>query len=452
MSSISGFPEWLPAQQQILEQWKNLLARHFEKFCFAPMDTPVVERMSTLLSKGEDSEIYALSRWADIGNSQCPTPKQDRQLGLRFDLTVPLARYVAQHHGQLVFPYRRHHIAPVWRGERPQEGRFRQFYQCDIDTINQDSLHHAYDADTIFILHSALNALNIGTFLGPVHWHLNHRAVLLSWAQYAGIADSNAALRLIDKSEKIGLDGVLMALRDLRAKPDSLEILQSWSQHTDSAHQQIHRLCQLKNWPDPFYDALENLKETIKSLSDRGMSEECLFFSPLLARGLSYYSGITFEAKLPNHRDLGSVCAGGRYDDLTTVLGSKKTFPGVGGSLGLSRLFARFAERTAPVLQLGDILICSQDAQHLAWYTKLGDALRQDGWRVEVFLGEASLKNQLKYANRKGFRMVLLANAEEIQNNLVQVKAMDCRQQELVAVSELPAFLDGALPPTTVLP
>ena len=170
MSEISGFPEWLPAQEQTLDQWKRTLAHHFQSFCFAPMDTPVVERMSTLLSKGDDSEIYALTRWAEATQENTKAQSADRQLGLRFDLTVPLARYITQHNGQLVFPYRRYHIAPVWRGERPQEGRFRQFYQCDIDTIGQDTLAPEYDSEIIHILHSALGALNIGSFLGPITW------------------------------------------------------------------------------------------------------------------------------------------------------------------------------------------------------------------------------------------------------------------------------------------
>lgn len=460
MSSISGFPEWLPAQQRLLNQWKRILENHFEQFCFAPMDTPVVERMSTLLSKGDDSEIYTLGRWADLSldpnqsqskNTPENTPAHhrrkvapERQLGLRFDLTIPLARYVTQHRGVLVFPYLRYHIAPVWRGERPQEGRFRQFYQCDIDVVGQETLSSAYDSDVIFIMQSAIQSLGIQSFLGPVHWHINHRCVLTSWADYAGISDIAVALRWIDKWEKIGIDSVLNALRELRASPESLTILNSWA-HDDSPA--LERILDLKslNWPNPFHDALQELQDVIQRLSARGMDPRTIHFAPLLARGLTYYSGITFEAKLPHHADLGSICAGGRYDHLATMLSSKTAFPGVGASLGLSRLFARFIEHTQEMAPSGDILICVQDAKHLDDSIQLGDSLRHLGWKTEVFLEKSSLKNQLNYANRKGFPIVLLANSEEWLSRCIQIKCMNSGQQHLVAITDLPSALSEKL-------
>jgi histidyl-tRNA synthetase len=454
MSLISGFPEWLPEQQRVLNQWKRLLETHFEQFCFTPMDTPVVERMSTLLSKGDDSEIYTLGRWADLAQDHRVNPSEndvknpasdlhkkpltpERQLGLRFDLTIPLARYVVQHRGVLVFPYRRYHIAPVWRGERPQEGRFRQFYQCDIDVVGQDTLPSAYDGDMIFIMHRALESLDIQSFLGPVCWHINHRHVLTSWADYAGISDVTGALRVIDKWEKIGIESVLTSLKELKASPESLDILSSWAHDTSSASDQINRLKSL-DWPAAFHDALQHLDQTAQHLGMRGMNAEHIRFSPLLARGLTYYSGITFEAKLPQHGDLGSICAGGRYDHLANMLSSKKAFPGVGASIGLSRLFARFIEHHAPVSPSGDVLICVQDAQHLGASIQLGDTLRDLGVRTEVFLGMSSLKNQLNYANRKGFPLVVLANAQEWENQCVQIKNMSSGQQNLVPISNLP--------------
>ena len=455
MSLISGFPEWLPEQQRVLNQWKRLLENHFEQFCFTPMDTPVVERMSTLLSKGDDSEIYTLGRWADLvqdhqaGGAENDTKNPEsnlhkkslapeRQLGLRFDLTIPLARYVVQHHGVLVFPYRRYHIAPVWRGERPQEGRFRQFYQCDIDVIGQDALPSAYDGDIIFTMHRALESLDIQSFLGPVYWHINHRSVLTSWADYAGISDVTGALRIIDKWEKIGIEAVLTLLKELNASPESLDILSSWANDGSSACQQINRLKSL-DWPGGFHDGLRHLDQTIQHLCMRGMGPETIVFSPLLARGLTYYSGITFEAKLPQHADLGSICAGGRYDHLASMLSSKKAFPGVGASIGLSRLFARFIEHQTPLSPSGDVLMCVQDAQYLDASIQLGDRLRDLGVRTEVFFGLSSLKNQLNYANRKGFPVVVLANAQEWEKGCVQIKCMNSGQQNLVALSDLPS-------------
>jgi histidyl-tRNA synthetase len=444
MSAISGFPEWLPEQQSVLEHWKNTLAQHFQKFCFVPMETPVVERMSTLVSKGDDSEIYAVTRWADADAPTPHTVSLDRKLGLRFDLTIPLARYVTQHAGQLVFPYRRYHIAPVWRGERPQEGRFRQFYQCDIDTIGQESLPKAYDSETIFTLHTALGALGIEPILGTVHWHINHRNILTSWAEYAGIEDVSVALREIDKVDKVGLESVLTILRSLNASEAALEILVLWARSTESVHEKIQHMHQL-NWSPAFTDALHDILDTANHLFSRGLRQDEVFFDPLLARGLAYYSGITFEGKLPQHKDLGSICAGGRYDHLATLLSSKKPLPGVGGSIGLSRLFARFIEHTTPVLQAGDIFIGVQESTHLAWYIQLGDILRQLGWRCEVFLGTSPLKNQMKYANRKGFAAVILANLDELSRQSVQVKIMATGQQETMPVDDLGLWLSDHL-------
>ena len=455
MPSISGFPEWLPAQQHLFNHWKGLLAHHFEQFCYSPMDTPVVERMSTLLSKGDDSEIYTLGRWADsvltqrqdkgatdqqTVNEREQARRAERQLGLRFDLTIPLARYVTDHHGVLTFPYRRYHIAPVWRGERPQEGRFRQFYQCDIDVIGQETLSIHYDSDILFTLHSAINALPIESVLGPMDWHINHRCVLTSWAHYAGISDVDAALRLIDKCEKIGLEAILSPLKELHASAESLDILHTWFHDSSPANERIDRLQSL-NWPHTFHESLDQLGKTIQRLCLRGMDTNRIHFSPLLARGLSYYSGITFEAKLPQHGDLGSICAGGRYDHLASMLSSKSIFPGVGASLGLSRLFARFIEQNVPAVSSGDLLIAVQDAHHLEDSIQLGDTLRALGWRVEVFLGKAPLKNQLNYAHRKGFPFVLFANAQEWQSRCIQFKSMHSGQQNLVPISDLPSVI-----------
>ena len=262
-----------------------------------------------------------------------------------------------------------------------------------------------------------------------------------TWAQHAGIADVPAALRLIDKSEKIGLPSVLDGLRDLHATQSALDILHTWAQQTGSAQANIASLHHLEHWPIPFHDCLRHLTHTINRLIHLGVPQERICFSPLLARGLSYYSGITFEAKLPAHPQLGSICAGGRYDHLTTTLASKKPFPGVGGSLGLSRLFAFFIQQTEPVLQSGDILVCVQEPEELAWYTTQATLLRNQGWRVEVFLGQASLKNQLKYANRKGFHLVLLANAQEIASQHVQLKIMSTGQQQSIALADLSPFV-----------
>jgi len=428
MSSISGFPEFLPAQQILFEQWKKKIISHFESFSFIPLETPAVERMKTLLAKGDDHEIYVLERYGESRSTQ--------ELGLRFDLTVPLARYVSGYHGQLVFPYRRYHIAPVWRGERPQEGRYRQFYQCDIDVINTTPLSLWQESELVFMMHKVLNHLDIPVVLGPVKWHISHRSLLETWVARSGLTSCHEALRIIDKRGKVSFDQILHTLKDQGANAESLTHLERWSLEHESWESACAALRQL-SWGADFDKGLQEIEQILTTLTTMGIPSSCLSFDPLLARGLSYYSGTVYEATLLNHPSLGAISAGGRYDHLTKTLSSKHTFPGVGLSLGLSRLFSLFLQHTPTALRAGDVLITTQEPLAMLTYIALGENLRDQGLKTQVYLEAHPLPHQLKYAHRNGFPFVIIANGEELEHQSVHLKSMVTGEQECVAFSDI---------------
>jgi histidyl-tRNA synthetase len=423
VAHISGFPEFLPSHQILFEQWKSLIGSHFQSYGFCPLETPVVERLETLLAKGDDHEIYGLYRLGEAleGRNFIPLDVHGG-LGLRFDLTVPLARYVAQHHGQLVFPFRRFHIAPVWRGERPQDGRYRQFYQCDIDVIGRGTLSHLYDSEVIAIMCKLLDSLQLGSY----KVRLNHRGVLLSWCQQAGIQEAHAAIRLVDKKGKIPLETILEGLSALGAQTSSLSFIEQWAPCEQGVS--VDALTAL-DWGPAYHEAIQELSQVYEALLLWGVPDSCLHLDPLLARGLSYYTGTTCEISLDNHPSLGAICSGGRYGHLAQSF-SKHTFPGVGMSLGLSRVFSAFMDRASQKMTLAPVLITRQDPSQFAYYARIDQALRAKGAFVETYLGTESLGNQLKYAHKKGVDYVIVANAEEAGQSIFQIKTMSTGDQK----------------------
>lgn len=418
INSISGFPEWLPAQQMLFDHWRQKTAAHFERFGFTNMETPVVERLETLLSKGDDHEIYGLHRVTDPGG------ESSNRLGLRFDLTVPLARYIAQHNGQLTFPYRRYQIAPVWRGERPQEGRYRQFYQCDIDIIGRSNISIIYDAEIAYIMWQLINnELDLGENVLLI----NHRGVLLSWISYAEISNSKEALRLIDKRGKIPMNSIISGLEKLGALPKALDIMNHWAAAKMNLEDYATQLSTINLGP-AFQQAVRDLLHVVEKMIMMGIPSKNIFIDPLLARGLQYYSGTIYEFFLTDKPSLGAVCAGGRYAHLTESF-TKQSFPGVGMSFGLSRLFPAFLDRCSARSTSADVLVTVQEIEYLEHYLALAALFRRHNLKVEVYLNEHDLTKQLKYANSKGVPFVVMANREEIQQKTLQIKNMTSGQQ-----------------------
>jgi histidyl-tRNA synthetase len=441
--AISGFPEFLPSQQRLFSSLIRRLEKLFRSYGFSGLDTPIVERASVLQAKGNDHEIYGLYRLADPSAAVQMIQKSAEQntadwsdiLALRFDLTVPLARYVTEHQSHLTFPFKRYHIGPVFRGERPQKGRYRQFYQGDFDVIGQNSLSLNHEGELISMARDAFRVLGIER----VTMRLNHRKILMGLLRFLGTAEECQLdlMRLVDKALKIPAETFETAALKLGLSSESALFLrkhlyepQSWT------IDQLKTMC-----ADPdFQQGVEDLSVVLSQVS---VDQEKDFFKidPFLARGLTYYTGLVCEAEWQDHPDLGTICAGGRYDNLCQTLSGEK-FPGFGLSLGLSRLISRLLEVPNQELQPdADILITVQSAQCLTQYLALAREWRAKGLDVDIYLNERDLGVQMKYAARKNFALVFIADENELSQGKGQVRDMRKRQQTEMLLTQVPEYV-----------
>ncbi|MDN6148788.1 MAG: histidine--tRNA ligase, partial [Yaniella sp.] len=331
-TSLSGFHEWLPQERLVELHVLNTLAEVFELHGFSSIETRAVESLGTLLRKGEiDKEVYTVSR---IHETDAPDPTDTSRLALHFDLTVPFARYVTENAGHLTFPFRRYQIQKVWRGERPQEGRAREFTQADIDVVGDGALDFRHDIDVALVMAEALAKLPIGQFV----IRINNRKLAEGFYQGIGLDDTAGVLRNIDKLEKIGADKVAEALQaELGASAEQAELALSLAQirAEDSSFVDEVRALGVEN--SQLEEGLRELAEVIDELHKRAPGTAVADLS--IARGLDYYTGTVYETNLVGHEQLGSICSGGRYDSLATK--GKRTFPGVGLSIGVTRLISR---------------------------------------------------------------------------------------------------------------
>lgn len=397
--AISGYAEWLPEHRIIEMEWIDKIRAVFESYGFCNIETPSVEELDVLLAKGEtDKEIYTLTRLQADENDD-----KDARLGLHFDLTVPFARYTAQHFNDLVFPFKRYQIQRSWRGERPQKGRYREFYQCDIDVINIDQLPLHFDAEIPAIMYEAYQALDIP----PVELRMSNRKILIGYLTALGVDDITTATRTLDKLDKIGADGVIKGLTDEAGL--SLELAQK-----------SLALAEIKSKDAGFYDqvkalgvdhallneGLYELKFVVENLSH--LPKGAITVDLSIVRGFDYYTGTILEAYLKN-TNFGAIGSGGRYDDLAGSYINKK-LPGIGVSIGLTRLFSllmelghfKDAERRSPA----DVLIVLPDEAQRAVTLETATILRARGIKVEMYHAASKLKKQLAYAEKKGIPYV----------------------------------------------
>lgn len=432
-SSISGFPEFLPGEQIAFNRAVDIIRANYEKAGAVPIETPAVERSDTLLAKGgNDKEIYGIRRLnADSGDD-------GKDLALHFDLTVPLARYVAQYQRDLVFPFRRYQIQPVWRGERAQAGRYRQFYQCDIDVIGDGELSLLNDAEMPYIIHGIFSDMQIGDF----NIHINNRKILQG--MFAGFSLSGEAIHeaigFVDAIEKTGIDKVKENLAGLGLKVASIdELLELFALKEETGHAEIFSLLQSKSYNDLYERGVDELKQVIQAVENLGVPDNRYTIDLSIARGLDYYTGTIYETKLVQYPELGSICSGGRYDELTGLF-SKRKYPGVGISIGLTRLLPRLMELgviKVPLPSVAPVLVANLQAEYSGEYLKYGGMLRQAGINTEVYLENKKLNAQMKYANRKGIRVVILAGEDEFKDNSVVIKNMAAGEQETVPLNEM---------------
>ncbi|WP_353066892.1 histidine--tRNA ligase [Arcanobacterium hippocoleae] len=397
IAPLSGFPEWLPESRLAEQAVLDTLRKTFELHGFSGIETRAVEPISQLLAKGETSkEIYLLSRLQDLDGSKAP------ELGLHFDLTVPLARYVLEHAGHLDFPFRRYQIQKVWRGERPQDGRFREFYQADVDVVGQDTLAFHHEIELPLVMVDALGKLP----LPKITIHASNRKVAQGFYEAIGIENIEETLRIIDKLEKVGARAVQQMLAANVGATDAqitaaLSLAQIRANDASVADQVLalgYRNELLETGLDELVRLVEGANELIPG---------SLIANLQIARGLDYYTGSVYESVMDGHEDLGSVCSGGRYDSL--VSDGKRTFPGVGLSIGVSRMLSRVisqgvigASRKVPTV----VLIAVNDENARAHAAKTAMILRRRGIAAEVSPSSAKFGKQIKYADKRGIPYV----------------------------------------------
>jgi len=418
---LRGFDqEYLPHEQLQFNALLDLVRANFERYGFLPIETPSAERKEVLTSKGgAEKEIYALSRLA-AGDDEDEAATKG---ALRFDLTVPLARYVAMHERELAFPFRRYQIQRVWRGETPQarKGRFREFYQCDIDIINRERLSILAEAEIPSVIYSVFREMAIGEF----RIRINNRKVLKALLHKFEVPDARAAavLRALDRIDKeprakieadLGREGVARAhalcevVFTQRSTQETLEALQNLSLEGSG---------------------VQELREVAEAIRKFGVPEAAFGIDLSVVRGLDYYTGTIYETSLTQYPEAGSICSGGRYDDLASTF-TKTSLPGVGISIGLTRLFSKLREAgllRAPSRTPAEALVVTMDPRYLDRYLEMARALREAGVNTEVYLEQAKLKNQLAYADRKGFRVAVIAGENEFAKGVVQVKNLSAK-------------------------
>lgn len=440
--------ELLPREQIAFQRMLDTIRRNYERFGFLPVETPVFELSETLLTKsgGEtERQVYFVQSTGALAKEGEGLP----ELALRFDLTVPLARYVAEHEHELTFPFRRYQIQRVYRGERAQRGRFREFYQCDIDVIGKDALGVRFDAEILAVIHAVFSDLGIGAFT----IQLNNRKLMRGFFEAQGVTDSEQqalVLREVDKLDKRGADyvretltgeGFGMAANAVQRILDFVAVRSTG--HADA----LARLDALGQGSDTFNQGIAELREVLHLVHALGVPESdyCLNFS--IARGLDYYTGTVYETQLDDYQQIGSICSGGRYDDLASHY-TKSKLPGVGISIGLTRLFWQLREAglIAGVDESSvQAMVALMDDSQLAESLDIARRLRVAGINTEVQMESRKLAKQFQYASRAGIRFVVLAGEDELARNVVTVKDLLREQQFEVKREELASSLQVEL-------
>ena len=433
--TLSGFMELLPQKQQKLEKMMEILRNTYSLYGFAPLDTPAIEDAQILLAKGggeTEKQIYRFQ-------------KGDSDLALRFDLTVPLAKYVALHYNDLAFPFRRYQISKVYRGERAQRGRFREFYQADIDIIGDGKLDILNEAEIPAIIYRVFRGFGLTRF----RIRVNNRKILNGFYAMEGLSEkSGDIMRTVDKLDKIGAEKVKAILMDdcQLSSQQSDEILK-FIAITGSNSQVLAALEGYRGRNEVFDAGLAELKAVTDNLSAFGVPEENFAVDLTIARGLDYYTGTVYETTLTDHPEIGSVCSGGRYDDLAGYY-TEKALPGVGISIGLTRLFYVLDEQGLLNPELpsapADVLVLPMTEDPAA-AVSLAETLRSQGIRVQFYGEQKKFKQKMSYADRLGVPYVVLLGEDEIAEGVCSVKDMRSGQQVKVAPQEAAAHILAGL-------
>ena len=416
--TLPGFMELLPQDQILFNQIKETIRRNYEKFGFLPLDTPIIEDSKVLLAKagGEtEKQIYRFN-------------KGENDLSLRFDLTVPLAKYVAKNYGTLAFPFRRYQIGKVYRGERQQKGRYREFYQCDIDIIGDGELSIINDAELPNVIYNTFKELEFGDFTICI----NNRKILNGLFESLELNEISAdILRIIDKIEKIGKEAVIEELEKLNIESNKIEKIMNFIAIEGSNDEKIKALNDLGITSEKFQKGLEELTDVVKYMRLFGIPEENFKIDLTIARGLDYYTGTVYETFLNEYKNLGSICSGGRSENLAEYYTDKK-LPGVGISIGLTRLFYQLNEIKlikAQKKSISDILVISM-TENFEYVSKVASKLRDEGKNVQVYYEDKKVKAKFKYADKLEIPYTVVIGDDEVQSNSYSVKNMITGEQE----------------------
>ena len=423
--TLKGFRDYLPEAMIPRRKLIETAARVYQSYGFSPIDTPALEYLEILMGKGSEETDKQLYKFKDNGG---------RDVGMRFDLTVPLARFVSEHLNELGIPFKRFHIATVWRGENTQAGRYREFMQCDFDTIG--TLNVSADIESTLVIYDLMRAIGFERFT----IHLNNRKILSGLLEKLGLAEKTVpVLRSLDKIAKIGYEKVLAEMCETAGTTaeQGREVLKLTTLEGNNA-EVLEQLKPIVAGSEKGESGLADLAAILSATAAVGIPEENLKLNVSIARGLDYYTGTIWETFLGDLPTLGSVCSGGRYDNLTGMF-LKQPVPGIGASLGLDRLLAGMEQLgMLPAIKTpAPVFIPYFDETKLETYLQIAARLRAAGIGVEVYPEPKKLGVQLKYADKKGFRYALIAGEAELENGLCQLKDLQAKTQQDVPLEKL---------------
>ena len=423
--TLAGFMELMPNEQILFEQIKQKIEKTYQKFGFLPLDTPILELSEVLLAKagGEtEKQIYRFE-------------KGDTDISMRFDLTVPLAKYVAKNYGNLSFPFRRYQIGKVYRGERTQKGRFREFYQCDIDIIGDGELSVINDAELPSVIYNIFKELGFDDFT----IRINNRKILNGLFESLNQKENaTEILRIIDKIEKIGKEAVIEELEKIEIPSDAINKIMDFIEIEGTTDEKLQKLNELNIKNEEFEKGLDELTQVVKYVRIFGIPEANFKVDLTIARGLDYYTGTVYETFLNQYRELGSVCSGGRYENLAEYY-TDKQLPGVGISIGITRLFYKLNELQlikAEKKSIAEVLVVPM-VQDLTVPIQIATDLRKKGISTEVYLNDKKLKAKMKYADKLEIPYVIVVGEDEINSGIVKIKNMKTGEEKETSIQNI---------------
>ena len=425
--TIAGVMELLPEDQLAFDYIKNIIEETFLSYQFLPIDTPAIEKNDILFAKGggeTEKQIFGID-----------SSKKD--MSLRFDLTVPLARYVSEHFSDLNFPFKRYQIAKVYRGERNQKGRYKEFYQCDIDIIGNNSLSIHNDALLPKVIYEIFQKLDFN----GIKFHINNRKLLNGFFESLEISDKEEVLRTIDKKAKIGEENTKELLVEICGEEKACKLMELINNKREN--KELLTYLESLNLNDNYKIGLNELKEVYDDMIKFGINDDSIIIDLSITRGLDYYTSTVYETFLDGYESIGSVCSGGRYENLAGNF-SKQNLPGVGLSIGLTRLFYQFQELGLVEKyknKFTDCLVIPMDEKLNFYAIDIANKLKEQGLKVDIYLEDGKFKKKINYADKIGVKKVLIIGQEEYENKMVSVKNMEDGKQVSVKVEEIREYL-----------